>query len=98
MAYFAVLDGENVINTIVADSKEIAEEITGKTCVEFTTEPAECGGLYINNMFIKRKPYSSWVLNSANEWVAPIPYPEIDENNPKPYGWDEQTTSWVEVE
>lgn len=51
MAKFAVIDGENVINTILAESKEIAEQITGKTCIEFTTESAEIGGTYINGVF-----------------------------------------------
>lgn len=34
MATFAVLsDSNSVINVIVAESKEIAEDVTGKTCV-----------------------------------------------------------------
>jgi hypothetical protein len=64
MANFAVLDGENVLNTILADSKTIAEEVTGKTCVEFTTERAEAGGTYVGGVFIPRKPYASWVLKN----------------------------------
>jgi hypothetical protein len=33
MAQFAVISFDKVINSIVADSKETAEEITGLTCV-----------------------------------------------------------------
>jgi hypothetical protein len=34
MANFAMLDESNVVlNVIVADSKEIAEDVTGKVCV-----------------------------------------------------------------
>ena len=95
MANFAVLDGENVINTILADSKEIAEELTGKTCIEFTTEPAEAGGTYVDEVFIQRKPYPSWVLNTNNTWEAPVAYPEFDSENPVSYTWDESTTSWI---
>ena len=91
MANFAVLDGENVINTIVADSKAIAEEVTSKTCVEFITEHAEPGGTYVGGVFIPRKPFASWVLNADNTWEAPVARPE--EGN---YTWDEYTTSWVE--
>ena len=97
MANFAVLENENIINTIVADSKSIAEELTGKTCIEFTTEHAEVGGKYINGTFIRRKPYPSWVLNASNKWESPTPYPEIDQDNPKSYTWDEPTVSWVEA-
>jgi len=96
MANFAVLDGENVLNTIVAESKAIAEEVTGKTCVEFTTELAEAGGTYVDGVFIQRKPYASWVLNADNVWEAPVAYPEFDEENPKYYTWNESTVSWIE--
>lgn len=97
MANFAVLDGENVLNVILADSKTIAEEITGKVCIEFTTEPAEPGGTYANGIFLKRKPYPSWILNSKNEWVAPVPAPEFNLENPIDYYWNESTISWVSI-
>jgi hypothetical protein len=96
MANFAVLDGENVLNTIVADSKAIAEEVTGKICVEFTTEPAEAGGTYVGGVFIPRKPYASWVLNADNVWEAPVAAPEFNPENPVLYTWNEETISWIE--
>ena len=44
--------------------------------------------------FIPPKPYSSWVLNEDTcLWEAPTPMP----NDGKMYGWDEATTSWVEI-
>jgi len=45
MSNFAVIENNLVINTIVADSKEIAEDITGKQCVEYTQENPACIGL-----------------------------------------------------
>lgn len=38
MATFAVIKDNAVINIIVADTKEIAEEATGFECVEYTSE------------------------------------------------------------
>jgi hypothetical protein len=35
MANFAIIEDRKVTNTILADSKAIAEEVTGRTCVEF---------------------------------------------------------------
>lgn len=36
MKNFAVIDSDNtIINLIVADSQDLAEELTGKTCVEY---------------------------------------------------------------
>jgi hypothetical protein len=97
MKKFAVLNGENVVNTIVADSKAIAEEVTGLTCVEYTVEKAECGGTYINGIFTPRKPFASWILDANNSWQAPVPYPELDEENSISYMWDEDNQSWNEV-
>jgi hypothetical protein len=54
MGKFAVIEGNNVINIIVAESKEIAEQITEQICVEYTNEPAEPGGTYIDGIFIPR--------------------------------------------
>jgi hypothetical protein len=35
MANFTVINNGVVVNTILADSKEIAEEVTGLTCIEY---------------------------------------------------------------
>lgn len=44
MATFAVISEGTVTNIIVADSKEIAEELTGSLCIEYTEEsPAHMG-------------------------------------------------------
>ena len=45
MTDFAVIKDGKVVNTIVADSKAIAEEVTENTCVEYTTENPACIGL-----------------------------------------------------
>lgn len=94
MANFAVIDGINVLNIIIADSKEIAEEITGKTCIEYSdADKAQPGGTYEKELFIPRKPFPSWTLNkSKNEWEAPVARPLDD----KLYFWNEEITSWVE--
>jgi hypothetical protein len=98
MAKYAVINGKNVVNVIEADSLEVAESVTGSTCIEYTTEPAEPGGTYENGRFIKVKPYPSWVLDEDFNWQPPVPYPtQEDEENPKFYVWNEDTTSWVEV-
>jgi hypothetical protein len=44
MATFAVLSGDSVINIIVADSREIAEEVTRSECIEYTDEKPACIG------------------------------------------------------
>lgn len=49
---FAVISGGTVINVIVADSKEVAEAVTGFTCVEYTdVNPANVGLGYDGTTF-----------------------------------------------
>jgi hypothetical protein len=45
MALFAVLDENNiVINTIVCESQGLADELTGRTCIQYNIEqPAAIG-------------------------------------------------------
>lgn len=50
--------------------------------------------------FIPPKPFASWVLNETTcLWDAPVAMPEDAGTGepPKRYTWDEETTSWVEV-
>jgi hypothetical protein len=52
----------------------------------------------IRDAFISPKPYPSWVLNEDTYiWEAPVDYPIIDESNYIIYTWDEETTSWVDI-
>lgn len=49
---FAVIENGIVKNTIVADSKEVAEQLTGKTCVAYTnTNAAHIGYGYNGSTF-----------------------------------------------
>jgi hypothetical protein len=53
MATFAEIQDGVVTNVIVADTKEIAELVTGLTCVEYTdSNPAGIGWTYDGTKFI----------------------------------------------
>ena len=51
--------------------------------------------------YIKVKPYSSWSLDSNDDWQAPVTYPSIttydSSGTEKYYGisWDEDNTRWT---
>lgn len=57
MAYFAVINEGIVENVIVADSKEIAEEVTKKQCVEYNweTDDVAIGYSYTNGKIVVPK-------------------------------------------
>ena len=48
-----------------------------------------------NDRFLPQKQYSSWTFDEDDyKWVAPTPYP-TDDNR---YSWDEETTSWTQLD
>ena len=56
--------------------------------IGFTYDPSR-------DAFIPPKPFPSWVLNEDTcQWDSPVPQPE----DTRFFRWDEDTTSWVEVE
>jgi hypothetical protein len=53
MPNFAEIENGVVTNVIIADTKEIAELVTGLTCVEYTnSNPAGIGWTYDGKKFI----------------------------------------------
>lgn len=90
---YAVLENNTIINVIIAESKEIAESVTGKDCVEqnSTTGVAEVNGDFYNNIFRPAKPYPSWIWSEENLWWQS---PVILEDDQKDYYWDEDNNSW----
>lgn len=47
---FAIIENNIVVNLIVAESLEIAEQVTGLTCIEYYVP--KIGDSYIDNNFI----------------------------------------------
>ena len=49
------------------------------------------------NKFIAPKPYSSWSLDSNDDWQAPVPYPTVTEINSSVVyiSWDEDNQKWL---
>lgn len=93
MANYSVIEGNKVINTIVADSAEIAAMLTEKEVVEVSEFGPWIDWTRIDNNWVEPRPYSSWILNNQYKWEAPIVKP----NDDKTYSWNENNLSWVEV-
>lgn len=54
MANYAVIDDNKVINIIACESKEIAEQVTKLTCIEYTDEnPVSIGYTWDGSVFTK---------------------------------------------
>lgn len=94
---YAVLNNNIIENVIIADSKEVAEQVTNKTCIQQTslTGTAEVNGDLYNGIFRPAKPYESWIWSESNLWwESPVLIPD----NQKAYYWDEDALSWKLVD
>jgi hypothetical protein len=112
MAHYAKVESGVVTQVIVADSKEWCEANLGGTWIQTSYNThggvnsrdggtalhknyAGIGYTFDGTGFAAPQPFASWSLNSETYlWDAPTPMP----TDGKRYTWDEDSTSWVEVE
>lgn len=90
MPNFAIYESNEIINVIVAESKETAELATGLNAIPATN------GLWIGWTLEEEgwrspKPYPSWSWD-GEMWVAPIPRPLNGI-----WEWNEEFQEWEEI-
>ena len=73
MPKYAVIDNDIIVNVIVADDLDIAQEVTKRLCIEYTDDnPATISGDYFNGKLYIPQPYPEWTRDEENGiWVAP---------------------------
>jgi hypothetical protein len=109
MSHWAELDADfKVIRVLVGDNNDpVGDEgyqwlidNLGGTWIK-TSYNSKIRGTYAaigylynqeEDIFITPQPYPSWI-RSGSFWQAPEPIPE----DGKPYRWDEETLSWIEI-
>lgn len=108
MSHFAELNDNNeVIRVLVGDNAlpneglDWFQENLGGTWIQtsysgsFRKQFAAIGFTYdpTADVFIENQTYPSWILDENFDWQPPIPKPTEGT-----YYWNEETTSWVELE
>jgi hypothetical protein len=111
MAHYAKVEDGVVTQVIVADSKEWCQANLGGEWIQTSYNTyggvnSREGGVALHKNyagigyewdgtgFFAPQPYPSWTKDEETYlWEAPTPMP----TDGKPYTWDEETTSWVEV-
>jgi hypothetical protein len=110
MGHYAKVEDGIVTQVIVADGPDWCEQNLGGEWVQ--TSYNTIGGVHLNGKFPIHKnyagigytfdgigfaapqPFASWTLNQGSYiWEAPTPMP----TDGKPYEWDEDTLSWIEI-
>tara|TARA_Y100001951_G_C11042543_1_gene131080 strand:- start:44 stop:364 length:321 start_codon:yes stop_codon:yes gene_type:complete len=106
MSHFAEIDKDGVVHrVIVAEQNFINSGAVGDSFLwvqtsynnNFRKNYAGKGYTYdkTRDAFIPPKSYPSWELNENTcQWNSPTPYPD----DGKEYKWNEDTTSWKEIE
>ena len=92
MSNYAMYESDTIINIIVAESKDLAESITGLKAIEIIDNRPLMGWELFEGVWRSQKPFDSWTWN-GEDWEAPIPMP----NDGNKYFWDEQSLSWIQV-
>jgi hypothetical protein len=99
--YAFIKNGEVVNISVFEDSInneifELFKETHSLDDILLANENAAIGGTYDGSKFWPPSPFPSWVKDQdTNQWIPPIPCPEYNEEDPKLYVWDEETTSWI---
>lgn len=73
MPNYAIIQEKTIVNVIVADSQEIAEEVTGLTAIETDGAPW-LGWTYHNDSWIPPMPETGgpWIWNEEiQSWETP---------------------------
>jgi hypothetical protein len=106
MSHFAEINNDNIVQRVIVSEQDfINSGVVGDSFRwvqtsynnNFRKNYAGKGYTYdkTRDAFIAPKPYPSWILDDDTcQWGAPTPYPDDD----KKYSWDEDTTSWKEIE
>ena len=96
MPEFYIIKDKEIINTIIADSEDIAREISDEEVLLVAPEKAyQIGWIKdetLNKWYNPVQPYNGWTLDENKDWKPPIEKP--DDN----YDWDETNKVWFEVE
>ena len=102
MAYWAEINGSNVVTTVVVQDDAPESGTWVQTYKDRSRRKNYAGIGYTwdagRDAFIPPTPYASWTLvEETCQWTAPVSYPGDITDVRFRYNWDEDNTRWVEV-
>ena len=102
-----MLNNDDIIDPDGAESEQLGVNICVETMGpglykqtsfsgSFRSRFAAVGMLYdeSRDAFIVPQPFPSWTLDSNNDWMPPVPFPESGDGGP--WYWDEDNQLWTE--
>jgi hypothetical protein len=100
---YALIKDSIVSNVIVFDnpSEEMLELFKNEHSADNIIELNELvvvGSTYDGLTFFPPQPFPSWTKDEElKQWNPPTPYPQINQENPIFYVWNEELLNWEEV-
>jgi len=107
MAYYALLNNNNIVTQVIVGVDDLIEGLdpeiwysnfTGQVCKKtgdnIRKQYAGIGYFYdpVADVFVRPQPYPSWSLDQNFDWQAPTPKPEGE------WLWDEENLMWQQSE
>tara|TARA_R110002020_G_scaffold52204_6_gene147015 strand:- start:48 stop:443 length:396 start_codon:yes stop_codon:yes gene_type:complete len=106
--YAAKIDISNIVKDIIILSDDVSDVETfcnntfGGTWKETFKDGtrkqfAPIGGIYNSSKdkFICEQPFSSWTLDSNDDWQPPVVMPDVSDENYKDRRWNEEIQKWT---
>jgi hypothetical protein len=104
MSQYAKINSDNIIeNVIVCEDSQISLQNGKFVKVTEETKNPQIGGEYREdvNVFVRIKPYESWVLNDEYSWESPVEIPNDAQVTPLGsvinYQWNEEDQVWIKL-
>ena len=97
MPDYHIIENNEIINIITADTEEIAINISGQSEVILRDYRESYNIGWVRNTDLNKwydpvAPYPSWTLDSNCIWQPPVAKPDGN------YEWNEENTEWVEIQ
>lgn len=91
MKKYAIIDHNEIVNVISAESEEEAKLVSGLDVIETEGQPWLYWTLK-DDVWIPPAPFSFWTWD-GNQWNPPEP----NENNDSIWIWNEEFQTWEEI-
>ena len=105
MSHFAEIDDNGLVKRVIVAEQDFIDSVAVGDAANWIQTSynhnirkqfAGIGFTYdkAKDKFIAPQPFASWALDANDDWQAPVAMPE----DGKKYTWDEDNTTWVEME
>lgn len=103
MPIYAKINSENVVENVIVADQDFIDSLPDCNSYKLGEFPiiskkprANIEDVFLPelNVFVKTKPYPSWILDENYEWQPPVAFPILSGD----YEWDETIQNWRKLD